>query len=206
MLFCPGCGFDRRTTAPIASCPQCGAAGVDGSGPVSSAMRPLPLPAPSALPGALTTRIPVTPRIPSIVFGAVVLGFGLWAIVSWIPDRRPLGPGEFLVDCGRGIKEGRLCVDDWRFNPGAYKLAYLVAVLIAAGGLSRMLHGATYRAQKEVTCKRCKTAVVGKVTGRGVQCPLGKHLAEPSHVGPLAVTIAIVILCVFIWGISASSR
>ena len=79
------------------------------------------------------------------------------------------------------------------FNPQVYPWAYVIAALIGLLGLHQIVDGATYRAFREVTCKRCKTKVVGRKTFNGVQCPLGPHLAEPP-VRKLLVIILVIVL------------
>jgi hypothetical protein len=81
----------------------------------------------------------------SIVFGALLLGLGLWLLIEWLPAHRPFTEAEALA-IGRDVALGKVeRLDEWRLKPGPYYAAIAVAIIFAAWGLSRILRGATYR-------------------------------------------------------------
>lgn len=117
-------------------------------------------PAPQAAGGyrvpGTPARIPISPRPGRIVFGAVMIGFGLWVLLGLLPSRKA-ELDEALAIAGTG---------------GA--LALIVFGLFVA------IAGAVYRSQVETMCRRCNVQVIGWKRPFGLQCPMGGHYARLS--------------------------
>lgn len=145
MIFCPHCGTDRRTVAPIAPCPACGGAGVAESGPAPLGPPATPTTAPPARVEAERPP-PVTPSASKIAWGIVLAVLSAWLVFSWIPSKRPLSAAEALAYIAEGAAHGDVSrASEWRFNRKVYPWAYVVAILIGVAGIKQVVDGATYR-------------------------------------------------------------
>ena len=80
---------------------------------------------------------------------------------------------------------------------GVYPWMYIVAVVLGLIGFQQFISGATHRPYAQVTCRVCRTTVVGKKTMFGIQCPTGKHPAV-VHVGMLVLFGTLVFMAVLI--------
>ena len=202
MKFCSECGADRAGLQPHQFCGQCGAPGVakPDVAPVAPEAPPVlqdpALPQPASPPPTSTERlpgeqahIPVSPSVGSIVFGLALLGLSAWLFFSWIPSKRPWEPGEQLL---AALNPSR--ASEWRLKAPYYQLMYGIAVLLAIGGVQRIVLGATHRNQKEVFCQHCKKRVVGQLVRGGVRCPIKPHLAVDTGIHPLIVLAVMLIV------------
>ncbi len=86
------------------------------------------------------------PKTGSIVFGVLLVGVALWALLSWLPAHKPWTDGDLLRLAGDavfGLQVERL--NEWRLKPGPYYWGPGFAILFGLWGLSRIVYGASYR-------------------------------------------------------------
>lgn len=99
-------------------------------------------------------RIPLSPRPARIVFGLILLAFGLWSAFGYLPGRE----GE---------------IDDALYIAGIGGSITLIVF-----GVFAALAGALYRAQVETICRKCDVQVIGWKRAFGLHCPMGGHYAK----------------------------
>jgi hypothetical protein len=125
--------------------------------------------------------IPIEPNASTIAFGLALVGLGVFLLFVWIPSHRPMDEVEQLNNLFEHVQRLQIPADHWMFKPWFYPLALLTAGLLTVFGISRVISGATYRAYKQVSCRRCKTMVIAKKGfGGALLCPLGNHSAVGS--------------------------
>jgi hypothetical protein len=90
------------------------------------------------------------------VLGVVMIGFGLWSLLRFLPAREAARDDAYAIAATAG------------------SLALIVFGLFAA------VAGAVYRAQIETICRRCDVPVIGWKRAFGLHCPLGAHYAKVS--------------------------
>ena len=138
------------------------------------------------------------PSPPRIALGLLVAALGVWLLVSFLPDRKPLTPTE------RDHISHQAGVDlrAWRFHRVSYEAARGVAGLYLTIGFLIALRGMFFRRRRDVVCRHCGTQVTAERSGLSLRCPNGHHTAGSNLsavalvVGFAALSTALLVLVV----------
>jgi hypothetical protein len=132
-IKCKHCGerLDGATTSPIVAAP-----------PTAVPIPPSSAPAPAAasVQPIAPQLAPVTPKPFSVAVGVALVVLAAWLLFSWIPGKKPLSEAEAVAFLAAGGSPS-----EWRLAPGIYPWAYVIAALVGLAGITRVVHGLTYR-------------------------------------------------------------
>lgn len=125
----------------------------DSAAPAVPAVTPVsvaPMAVPSAAPVAVASAAPaapslnpITPKPGSVAVGIALTVLSAWLLFSWIPSKRPYNDDE-VAAITEAARRG-VTTPGWRLNHDFYPWAYVVATLFGLAGISRAVHGLTYR-------------------------------------------------------------
>lgn len=149
----------------------------------------------TVLPG-MPAHIPITPKPGRIVLGILLTVLGIWMLVSFLPEHRPISDEEVARAIANRSLEGVGSLS-WRLKPNAYNLGYVLALVFVAGGLGEVVSGMVARDHQEVRCGRCATTVVAKKVSFGLECPRGHYAQLSGAKVLLAVVLSFLLLGLF---------
>ena len=113
------------------------------------------------------------PSLPRVVLGILIAGLGVWLVLSFLPDRKPLTAAERA----RVEKQAGIDADAWRFGPSGYMAARGGAALYITIGVLVALRGLLYRRRIETPCRRCGRTVLAERSGLSLRCDTDQHAA-----------------------------
>lgn len=142
-------------------------------------------------------HIPTRPNPSYIVSGILLITVAAWLGLSFLPAHAPMDDFDRVSYGAAGVlnkdPDAVARVRTWHLHTGPYRAAWVITILIFAGGVQSVVRGALWRDHVEAWCQTCNQTVAAHKREWGAWCPNHNGWATLDR-AKIAVAIGVVVL------------
>jgi hypothetical protein len=194
----PAPGPTTQASAPVwqAPGPQAPAPSMPAparAAPLLAPMTQAPVPSHGHRGGPI--HIPTRPNPSYIVSGILLMTLAAWLGLSFLPAHAPLDEFDLVSYGAAGVlnkdPDAIARVRTWHLPTVLYRTAWVITILIFAGGVQSVVRGALWRDHVEAWCPTCNQTIAAQKREWGEWCPHHNGWAALDRV---KITVAISVL------------